>query len=131
METLVMTGTIALIILAAVAVVFLVIVLRSGAELRRTIKNTAEDMDSALVEFRAVLAVVRKAADDAAAVTGNVRDLTDTAVYLERGVRQVYENYLDELGVAAGANIAGLKAGVRTGLLTLFRNLSHRKEGSS
>lgn len=131
METLVMTGTIALIILAAVAVVFLVMVLRSGAELRRTIRNTAEDMDSALVEFRAVLAVVRKAADDAAAVTGNVRDLTDTAVYLERGVRQVYENYLDELGVAAGANIAGLKAGVRTGILTLFRNFSHRKEGSS
>lgn len=131
METLVMTGTIALIILAAVAVVFLIIVLRSGAELRRTIKNTAEDMDSALVEFRAVLAVVRKAADDAAAVTGNVRDLTDTVVYLERGARQAYENYLDEVGVSAGANIAGLKAGVRTGILTLFRNLSQRKEGSS
>jgi hypothetical protein len=64
-------------------------------------------------------------------VTGNVRDLTDTAVYLERGARQLYENYLDDLGVAAGANIAGLKAGVKTGVLTLFRNISDRKEGSS
>jgi energy-converting hydrogenase Eha subunit H len=126
-----MTGIIAFIIFAAVSVVFLIIVLRSGAELRRTIKSTAEDLDSALVEFRAALAVVRKVADDAAAVTGNVRDLTDTAVYLERGARQLYENYLDDLGVAAGANIAGLKAGVRTGILTLFRNISDRKEGSS
>ena len=131
METLVMTGIIAFIIFAAVSVVFLIIVLRSGAELRRTIKSTAEKLDSALVEFRATLAVVRKVADDAAAVTGNVRDLTDTAVYLERGARQLYENYLDDLGVAAGANIAGLKAGVKTGILTLFRNISDRKEGSS
>jgi hypothetical protein len=131
METLMMTGIIAFIIFAAVSVAFLIITIRSGAELRRTIKNTAEDMDSALVEFRAVLAVVRKVADGAAAVTGNVRDLTDTAVYLERSARQVYENYLDDLGVAAGANIAGLKAGVKTGILTLFRNISDRKEGSS
>ncbi len=131
METLMMTGIIAFIIFAAVSVVFLIIVLRSGAELQRTIKSTAEDLDSALVEFRAALAVVRKVADDAAAVTGNVRDLTDTAVYLERGARQLYENYLDDLGVAAGANIAGLKAGVKTGILTLFRNISDRKEGSS
>ncbi len=131
METLMMTGIIAFIIFAAVYVVFLIIVLRSGAELRRTIKSTAEDLDSALVEFRATLAVVRKVADDAAAVTGNVRDLTDAAVYLERGAQQLYENYLDDLGVAASANIAGLKAGVKTGILTLFRNISDRKEGSS
>jgi indole-3-glycerol phosphate synthase len=131
METLMMTGIIAFIIFAAVSVVFLIITIRSGAELRRTIKSTAEDLDSALVEFRATLAVVRKVADGAAAVTGNVRDLTDTAVYLERGARQLYENYLDDLGVAAGANIAGLKAGVKTGVLTLFRNISDRKEGSS
>ena len=131
METLMMTGIIAFIIFAAVSVVFLIITIRSGAELQRTIKSTAEDLDSALVEFRATLAVVRKVADGAAAVTGNVRDLTDTAVYLERGARQLYENYLDDLGVAAGANIAGLKAGVKTGVLTLFRNISDRKEGSS
>jgi len=131
MEALMMTGIIAFIIFAAVSVAFLIITIRSGAELQRTIKSTAEDLDSALVEFRAVLAVVRKVADGAAAVTGNVRDLTDTAVYLERGARQVYENYLDELGVSAGANIAGLKAGVKTGILTLFRNLSDKKEGSS
>jgi hypothetical protein len=131
METLMMTGIIAFIIFAAVSVAFLIITIRSGAELQRTIKSTAEDLDSALVEFRATLAVVRKVADGAAAVTGNVRDLTDTAVYLERGARQLYENYLDDLGVAASANIAGLKAGVKTGILTLFRNISDRKEGSS
>jgi hypothetical protein len=43
----------------------------------------------------------------------------------------LYHHIKEGLGSAAGANIAGLKAGITTGVSTLVKSVKVRKEGLS
>jgi hypothetical protein len=46
-------------------------------------------------------------------------------------VRDLYRTYEEKAGHAARANIAGLKAGVKAGVVTLLSSLKERKEDVS
>ena len=57
--------------------------------------------------------------------------MAETVARVEKTVNGLYEYYKEGLGEAARANIAGLKAGVKAGVVTLLKDLNNRKEGSS
>lgn len=101
---------------------------RTSAALREFMEETKGSLEPALEEFRTTLGRVNKIADDAGGAVENIRHLTDAVNIMEKGVRQLYDHYKAELGPAASANIAGLKAGVRTGVVTLLRTLNEGKE---
>ena len=60
------------------------------------------------------------------AVSEDVRQISRTVPRLEKSIRGLYEHVRKGLGPAAGANIAGVKAGTTTGVVTLVKSL---KEG--
>jgi uncharacterized protein YoxC len=128
-DALLAVAVVAFVVYVVFNVVYLIELKRTSAAVREFIKTTEGSLGPALEEFRTTLGRVRKIADDAGGAVENLRQLTDAVVIMEKGVKKFYEYYKDDLGPAASANIAGLKAGVRTGVVTLLRTLKERKEG--
>ncbi len=90
--------------------------------------NTEANLNGTLAELKSTLENMNKITGNIKAVTEDVRQMTDTVASVERSVRGLYVSAKEGLGTAAEANISGLKAGIRTGVVTLVRNL---KEGRS
>jgi hypothetical protein len=124
-------GIIVFIIYAAINIFYIIDLRRTSVAARELIKNTGENLNPALVELRGTLENIRKMTDEIGILTRDVRLVADSAASLEKGLRKFWEYYKDDIGPAVGANIAGLKAGVKTGVVTLVRNLKERKGGSS
>ena len=92
--------------------------------------NTEENLNAALFELRGTLENLKKITGDVGAVTDEVKQISDSVASVERSIRGVYEQVKEGLGSAAGANIAGLKAGITTGVSTLVKSMhSGKKEG--
>lgn len=131
METLMKLALIAFIILAAVYIVHLIVWIRAGMAVRSLVKKTDDNLQASLSELTGAMRGIRKVTDDAAAFTENVKELAETAVSFERGAKKAYDTYRDEISAAARAEVAGVRAGIKTGIIGLFKNLSQRKGGSS
>lgn len=130
-ETLLNIGIIVFIIYAAVNIFYIIDLKRTSGAVRELIKNTAENLNPAVAELRGTLENIRKMTDEIGILTRNVRLITVSAAAVEKGVKKLWEYYKDDVGAVVSANIAGLKAGVKTGVVTLVRNLKDGKGGSS
>jgi uncharacterized protein YoxC len=128
-DALLTVAVVAFVVYVVFNVVYLIELKRTSAAVREFIKTTDGSLGPALEELRVTLGRVRKIADDAGGAVENIRQLTDAVGIMEKGIKRLYEYYKDDLGPAASANIAGWKAGVRTGVVTLLRTLKERKEG--
>lgn len=124
-------GVIVFIIYAAVNIFYIIDLRRTSVAARELIKNTGENLNPALVELRGTLENIRNITDGLGILTRDVRLVADSAAALEKGLKKLWEYYKDDVETAVNANIAGLKAGVKTGVVTLVRNLKERKGGSS
>ncbi len=116
---------------ASVNIVYIIEVRRTTFALRQLIKSSEENLLPALASMRHILGNVEKAAGSVAVAAESVRAIAETAGAVEKTVKNLYGSYVESTGEAARANIAGLKAGVKTGVVTLLKNLTNRKEGSS
>ncbi|HUJ17434.1 MAG TPA: hypothetical protein VL197_05515 [Nitrospirota bacterium] len=90
--------------------------------------NSEADMSTALSELRGTLENLEKITGDVSEVTRDVREISDSVAVVKKTVRALYHSVKEGVGSAAEANIAGLKAGLRTGVVTLVKNL---QEGRS
>jgi hypothetical protein len=124
-------GVIVFIIYAAVNIFYIIDLRRTSVAARELIKNTGKNLDPALVELRGTLENIRNITDGLGILTRDVRLVADSAAAVEKGFKKLWEYYKDDVETAVNANIAGLKAGVKTGVVTLVRNLKERKGGSS
>jgi hypothetical protein len=124
-------GVIVFIIYAAVNIFYIIDLRRTSVAARELIRKTGENLNPALVELRGTLENIRNMTDGIGILTRDVRLVADSAAALEKGLRKFWGYYKDDIGPAVGANIAGLKAGVKTGVVTFVRNLKERKGGSS
>jgi len=91
-------------------------------------RNTEGNLNAALSELKGTLEDLKKITGDVGAVTENVKEITNSVVSIERSIRGAYGQFKEGLGSAAGANIAGLKAGIATGVVTLVKSM---QEGRS
>ncbi len=101
---------------------------RTSERMMDFLKDTESKLNGSLDELRATLENMKKITGNVSTVTEDVRQIADTVAAVERGMRGLYAALRGSFGEAAEANIAGLKAGIRTGVVTLVKNL---REGRS
>ena len=99
---------------------------RTSDSLTAFIVSIEKNLNSALAELGGTLENLKKITGDAGAVTEDVKQISNSVASVERSVRGVYGYMKEGLGSAAGAKIAGLKAGMTTGVATLVKSM---KEG--
>ncbi len=125
-EIILLVGVVAFIIYAAFSIAYIINLKRTSNALREFLKNT-ENLNATLTELKTTLENVRKITANASAVTENVKDIAYTLASLQKGIESLYGVITKEVAGAAEANIAGLKAGIITGVATLVRNLQERR----
>jgi uncharacterized protein YoxC len=129
-EALLTIGVVAFIIYAAFNISYIIEIRRTSVALRQLIMKTEENLHPALSSVRGILEDIRKTTYNVVVLTESVREVTETVQGVEKEVKDLYEYYREGMGEAARANIAGLKAGVKAGVVTLLKDLNERKEGS-
>ncbi|HEY6009976.1 MAG TPA: DUF948 domain-containing protein [Nitrospirota bacterium] len=100
---------------------------RTSDKAREFLTNTEGNLNAALSELTSALENIRKITGNINTVAEDVRRITDTVALLEKGVHEMYGYLKEDLGPAAGSNIAGLKAGIKTGVVTLVKNLQEER----
>ncbi len=126
-QTILLIGVVAFIIYAAFSISYIREIQRTSSMLRAFLKNTEVDLNATLIELKSTLENMNKITANVSGITQDVRYITDTVVTLEKGVEALYGKVKDEVATAAEANIAGLKAGITTGVVTLVRSLQERR----
>jgi uncharacterized protein YoxC len=104
-------------------IAYLVSVKRTSDDMRAFLKGAGDNVNETLRELRTSLENLRRIIGNVNAVTADVREISDAAVGLERSVQDLIRYVKQGIGQAAEANIAGLKAGISTGVATLVKNL--------
>jgi hypothetical protein len=99
---------------------------RTSCSMTDFFRNTEGNLNATLTELKGALENMRKIMSDVGAVTEDVKKISSTVASVERNIGGLYDRVKEGLGSAAGANIAGIKAGVTTGVATLVKNM---KEG--
>ena len=92
-----------------------------------SIKRTSEQVSDVLVELRDTLENLKMITGNVNAVSEDVRQISRTVAIVEKSIRGVFHYGKANLGPATGANIAGLKAGIATGVTTLVKSLKQRR----
>jgi uncharacterized protein YoxC len=116
-------GVGAFIVYAVFNIIYLMSMKRTSERVSAFLANTEDNVNAALVELKGTLENLQKVIGDIGAVTADVRQISDTVASMEKGMRGVYQYVKEGLGSAAGANIAGLKAGITTGVATLVKSM--------
>jgi hypothetical protein len=126
-EVLLNTGVIVFIIYATVSMAYYVSAYRAAVAMRQFVTQSSGDMLATMAEFRATLENFRKISDNVTVVTQNVREITSSVADLQQEVRTLYGFIREAAGAEARADIAGLKAGIRTGVATLVKGLKEER----
>jgi uncharacterized protein YoxC len=126
-QTILLIGVVTFIIYAAFSISYIIELQRTSNTLRAFLKNTEGNLNATLTELKSTLENMKKITANVSGITQDVRDIADTVVSLEKGVQTLYGKVKDEVATAAEANIAGLKAGITTGVATLVRSLQERR----
>jgi hypothetical protein len=69
----------------------------------------------------------RKISENVAVVTEDVRGITSSVAELQQEVRTLYSAMKDTAGLEARADLAGLKAGIRTGVASLVKGIKEER----
>jgi hypothetical protein len=120
-------GVAAFIFFAGFHIYYIMSLRRTSERLGDFLHNTEGSLNAALVELRDTLENIKKLSGNMSAVTEDVRQISHTVASVEKIIRGLYGFMGKGLGPAAGANIAGLKAGITTGVSTLVKSLKTRR----
>ena len=120
-------GVVAFIVYAAFGISYFMDLRHTSNALREFLMNTEGNLNATLTELKGTLENMEKITSNVSGITQDVRTIVDTVRILEKGVQVLYGKVKDEVAPAAGANIAGLKAGITTGVATLVRSLQERR----
>ena len=120
-------GVAAFIIYAAFSIVSTMSMKRTSDEMREFLKRSESNVDATLSELRGTLENIRKITGNVSAVTEDVKQISNSVANLEKGIRDLYEYIKESFSVAAEANIAGLKAGITTGVATLVKSMNEER----
>jgi uncharacterized protein YoxC len=117
-------GVAAFIVYAIFSIVYMMSMKRVNDALHDFILRTEANANATLAELKVTLEKIRIVTDDIGAVTQDARQISNSLVSLEKGVRTLFEYVKEGVGSAAGASYAGLKAGIKAGIATFAKNPS-------
>ena len=120
-------GVAAFVVYAAFSIFFFIDMKKTGNSVNAFLKNTECNLNSTLVELKGTLENLRKISGDIGAVTEDVKQISNSVASVERSMWGLYDYMKEGLGSAAGARIAGLKAGITTGVSTLVKSMQKEK----
>ena len=120
-------GVAAFIVYAAFYIDYIMHMKRMGDSMSEFLKNTQGNLNATLSELNNTLENMKKISSDVKEVTGDVRQISHSVASLEKGIRDIVVYLKESLGSTAEANIAGLKAGISTGVATLIKNLQEER----
>jgi uncharacterized protein YoxC len=120
-------GVVVFIVFAIVSIAYKVNTYRAATALRQFISQSSGDMRAVLAELRVSLENFRRITDNINVVTEDVREITNSVADLQRDVGTLYSFIRETVGGTVKADIAGLKAGVKTGMATLVKNLREER----
>ena len=120
-------GVTAFIVYMGFQISYILSLKRTSKQMGVFIQNTEGNLNAALVELRGTLENMNKITGNISAVTEDVRQISRTVAIVEESIRSLYEYGRTGLGPAAGANIAGVKAGISTGVTTLVKGFKQRR----
>jgi uncharacterized protein YoxC len=121
-------GVIVLIVQAGFAISYHMSMKRTSDVMRVFAQASQENVHATLSELRGTMENIRKITSDISVVTEDVKQIADSVANLEKGIRDLYGYVKESFGNAAEANIAGLKAGITTGVATLVKSMNEGKE---
>ena len=116
-------GVAAFIVYAGFQVAYLLSVRRTSERMTAFLDATEGNVNATLQSLTGALENLRKISGDVRAVTEEVRRISDGVSTLERNVRRSFDALRANLGSATRSNVAGLRAGVTTGVSALVKNL--------
>jgi hypothetical protein len=115
-------GVAVFIVYAIFSIVYMMSMKRMNDALHDFILRTEVNANATLAELKVTLENIRKVTDDIGAVSQDARQISNSIVAVEKGVRMLFEYAKEGIGSAAGASYAGLKAGIKAGIATLAKN---------
>ena len=120
-------GVVVFIVFAVVSIAYQVNNYRAATALRQFIRQSSGEIRNVLAELRVTLENFRKITDNVNVVTEDVREIANLVADLQRDIRTLYSFIRETLGGTVKADIAGLKAGVKTGMAALVKNLREER----
>jgi hypothetical protein len=130
-RTLAVIAVITFVIYVAFNIIYLIDLRRTSVALRRFINRTDENLIPALDELRLTLHDLRKVTSDVSSLSERMRSAAGALVTVEKTIEHLYSYYREGLGQSAQVNMAAIKAGLRVGVASLFKNFKSKKEGSA
>lgn len=121
------TGIIVFIIYAIFSIAYQVSAYRAAVALRQFIDLSSKDSLAVLAELRVTLENFRRISDNVTGVTEDVREITSSVADIQQEVRTLYGIIKGAAGAEARADLAGLKAGIRTGVATLVQGIKEER----
>lgn len=130
-QILLIIAVVTFIIYVVFNIIYLIDLRKTSVALRHFVVKTEENLNPALHELSRTLQEIRKVTYDVSSLVESLRVAIGAIVTVEKGIRSLYGYYKEGLAPAAQANMASLRAGVKAGVINLFKNLKKQKEGSS
>jgi K+/H+ antiporter YhaU regulatory subunit KhtT len=91
------------------------------------LQNNKEGLQAVIADTKETMENVRKISGDVSDVTQDIRRLSAAVAEIEQDVERLRAYVKNDFAPAAGASIAGLRAGIKTGVVTLVKNLQEER----
>ena len=121
-------GVAVFIVYAVFSIVYMMSMKRVNDAVHDFILRTEGNANTTLAELKVTLENIRKVTDDIGAVTQDARQISNSLVTVEKGMRMLFEYAKEGIGTAAGASYAGLKAGIKAGIATFAEKSNSERE---
>jgi len=130
-ELLLVAGVVAFIIFASFHIFYIIEVRKTSVATRQLIARTEENLHPALAAIRLIFEDIKTITDNVAALSKSLREAAEALTTAQNAIKDIYQSYEENLDKSVRAKVFGLKAGIKTGVVTLFSNLKEKKEGLS
>jgi len=127
MELILGIGVGAFVIYSGFNIAYLVSMRRTSERLGELVRNSEGNLNRTLEGLASTLENLRTISGNVSDVTEDVRQISQTVANVERVMRESLVQMQERFGDAAEANIAGLRAGITTGVAALVRNLQEER----
>ncbi len=122
-------GVATFIVYTAFHISYVLSIKRTSERMGQFFQNIEGNLNASLAELKDTLGNLKTITGNVSVVTEEIKQITDTVARVEKSVRRLYDYVREGFGPAAGANIAGFKAGIKTGVVTLVKNLHEGRSG--
>ena len=130
-EILLAIGVVSFIIFAAFHIAYIIEVKKTSLAIRQLIAETEENLHPSLATVRHVFEDVKIITDNLVVLSKGLREAAVVLTTAQNVLKGIYQSYEENLDKPVRANVSGLKAGIKTGVVTLLGNLKDKKEGLS